>query len=269
MSRIAIAGAGGRMGRNLIQAVLDNPRATLAGAVDRPDSEAVGRDAGELVGAGPTGVGVTDDLSRVTGDCDVVIDFTLPDATEANLSACRDAGTALVIGTTGHSQAQRDAINAAGRALPIVFAPNYSAGVNLTFRLIEMAARALGEGFDVEVIEAHHRHKVDAPSGTAIRMGEVLAEALGRDLERDAVYARQGHTGERESRQIGFQTIRAGDIVGEHTVMFGGVGERIEITHKASSRMTFANGAVRAAIWVTGQSPGVYDMQDVLGLRAG
>lgn len=267
MKRIAIVGAGGRMGRNLIQAVIDAPDVSLAGAADRAESEVIGLDAGELIGAGRQGVPVVDDLARVAGDCDVVIDFTLPDATERNLAVCRSAGTALVIGTTGHSEAQKAAIAAAGEAIPIVFAPNYSAGVTLSFKLIEMAARALGEGFDVEVIEAHHRHKVDAPSGTAVRMGEVLASALGRNLDECAVYARQGHTGEREPKQIGFQTIRAGDIVGEHTVMFGGVGERIEITHKASSRMTFANGAVRAAGWVVGRAPGVYDMEDVLGLR--
>jgi len=267
MTRIGVVGAAGRMGRNLIQAVLDNPATTLAAAVDQPDSPAAGLDAGEWIGAGRQGVTVGADLGPVAGDCDVVVDFTLPAATEANLAACRAAGAAMVIGTTGHSEAQKQAIRDTAADIPIVFAPNYSAGVNLSFKLIEMAAKALGDDFDVEVIEAHHRHKVDAPSGTAVRMGEVLAQALGRDLDDCAIYARHGHTGARDAKTIGFQTIRAGDIVGEHTVLFGGVGERIEITHKASSRMTFANGAVRAATWVVGRKPGIYDMQDVLGLR--
>lgn len=266
MIRIGIVGAAGRMGRNLIQAVVEKDNASLAAAVDRPGSSLLGSDAGELVGAGRTGVAVTADLDAVLNDVDVVIDFTLPEATLGNVAACRKARKGLVIGTTGLDESQRAAIEEAARDIPIVFAPNYSAGVNLAFRLIEMAARALGDDFDVEVIEAHHRHKVDAPSGTAVRMGEVLAEALGRDLDECAVYGRQGRTGERDRKTIGFETIRAGDIVGEHTVMFAGTGERIEITHKASSRMTFANGAVRSAIWLSGKESGLFDMQDVLGL---
>lgn len=268
MTRIGIIGAAGRMGRNLIQATLDHAETELAAAVDRPGGP-LGTDAGELVGAGRTGVQLTDDLSAALECADVLIDFTLPDATTANLEACRAAGRAIVIGTTGLSEDQKAAVDAAVREIPVVMAPNFSAGVNLTLKLIEMAARALGDDFDVEVIEAHHRHKVDAPSGTAVRIGEVLAEALGRDLNTCAVYGREGRTGERDRKTIGFETIRGGDIVGEHTVMFAGVGERIEITHRASSRMTFANGAVRAAMWLKGRPPGLYDMRDVLGLRGG
>jgi 4-hydroxy-tetrahydrodipicolinate reductase len=267
LTRIGIVGAAGRMGRNLIQAVLDDRGAELTAAVDRPDSSLLGADAGELVGAGSIGVKLEGDLAAAAERFDVLIDFTLPAATSRNLAVCREAGKAIVIGTTGHDRDGRAAIEQAAAALPVVFAPNYSAGVNLTFRLAELAARALGDDFDVEIIEAHHRHKVDAPSGTAMRLGEVLAEALGRDLEHCAVYGRQGHTGERDAKTIGFETIRGGDIVGEHTVMFAGMGERIEITHRATSRMTFASGAVRAARWVRRQAAGLYDMQDVLGLR--
>jgi len=268
MVRIGIVGAAGRMGRNLIQATLDREGTRLTAAVDRPGGSLIGADAGELVGAGATGVRLRDDLEAVVGETDVVIDFTLPDATAANLDACRGSGTAMVIGTTGHDDQQLAAIRAAAGEIPVVFAPNYSAGVNLTFKLLDIAARALGDAFDVEIVEAHHRHKVDAPSGTAKRMGEVVADALGRTLDECAVYGREGHTGERDSRTIGFETIRAGDIVGEHTVMFAGTGERVEIAHKASSRMTFASGAVRAALWVSGRDAGLYDMQDVLGLRS-
>ncbi len=267
MVRIGIVGAAGRMGRQLIQATMDHPRAQLTAAVDRPGSSLIGADAGELVGAGAIGATLGDDLAQAAGVFDVLIDFTLPGATAENLAVCRDAGKAIVIGTTGHDEAGRETIRAAAAYLPVMFAPNYSAGVNLTFNLAEMAAKALGDGFDVEVIEAHHRHKVDAPSGTAVRLGEVLAEALGRDLRACAVYGREGQTGERDPRTIGFATVRAGDIVGEHTVLFGGVGERIEVTHRASSRMTFANGAVRAAEWLADRSAGLYDMQDVLNLR--
>ncbi len=268
MTRIGVVGAAGRMGRNLMQAALDAPQAELTAAVDRPGSSLIGSDAGELLGQGRLGIAIGDDLAAVRDDFDVLIDFTLPDATADNLAACAAAGRPVVIGTTGHSEAQKAAIREQAASLPIVFAPNYSAGVTLMFRLIETAAQALGEDYDPEVIEAHHRHKVDAPSGTAVRLGEVLAQATGRDLEQDAVYGRQGHTGERDPRAIGFETIRAGDIVGEHTVMLAGSGERIEIGHKASSRMTFANGAVRAALWLADQKPGLYDMEDVLGLRA-
>ena len=268
MTRIAILGAAGRMGRTLIQAVLEHPEAELSAAVDRPGGELLGTDAGDLAGSGAVGVPLTDDAALAAEGAEVVIDFTLPDATAANLAACHAAGTGLVIGTTGLSEAQRQHIASAAEDIGVVLAPNFSAGVNLTFRLAELAARALGDDFDVEIIEAHHRHKVDAPSGTAVRLGEVVAGALGRDLGQCAVYGREGHTGARDRRTIGFETIRGGDIVGEHTVLFAGTGERIEITHRASSRMTFASGAVRAALWLAqGQRRGLFDMQDVLGLR--
>ena len=268
MSRIAILGAGGRMGLNLVQAVLEHPEAELAAAVLRPGDARLGGDAGELVAAGRAGVALSDDPALAAEAAEVVIDFTLPEATRAHLAACRAAGTALVVGTTGLSDAQRREIQAAAGELGIVLAPNFSAGVNLSFRLAELAARALGDDFDVEIIEAHHRHKVDAPSGTAVRLGEVVAGALGRDLKRCAVYGREGHTGARDRDTIGFATVRGGDIVGEHTVLFAGDGERVEITHRASSRMTFARGAVRAALWLARRGePGLFDMQDVLGLR--
>ncbi len=267
MTRIAITGASGRMGGNLLRAVSETSGTELVGAVDRPGSMAVGRDAGELAGTGPLGTVVSEDLADVLAAAEVVIDFTLPEATTRFAQQCAEAGVALVVGTTGFDTEQKAALEAAGGHIPLVLAPNMSIGVNLTFKVLDMVARALGDDYDVEVIEAHHRHKVDAPSGTALRMGEVVAEALGRNLEQHAVYGRQGRTGVRDPRTIGFETIRAGDIVGEHTVMFAGTGERVEIGHKASSRMTFASGAVRAARWITGQAPGVYDMQDVLGLR--
>lgn len=267
MIRIGIIGATGRMGRHLIQATLDNPRTELDGAITRPGDRLLGADAGELVGGGAVGVTLTDDLAAALEVIDVLIDFTLPDATVGNVEACRAAGRAMVIGTTGLDDEQKAAIDEAAKEVPVVLAPNFSAGVNLTFKLVEMAARALGDDFDVEVIEAHHRHKVDAPSGTAVKVGEVLADALGRDLKTCAVYGREGRTGERDRRTIGFETIRGGDIVGEHTVMFAGSGERLEITHRASSRMTFANGALRAAVWLHERTPGLYDMQDVLSLR--
>ncbi|WP_018718309.1 4-hydroxy-tetrahydrodipicolinate reductase [Arhodomonas aquaeolei] len=267
MTRIGIVGAAGRMGRNLIQATIDREDLTLAAAVDRPGGSLIGADAGELIGAGSLGVAIGDDLAAMADHFDVLIDFTLPEATDANLAICRQRGRALVIGTTGHSEEQRGRIREIAGEIPVVFAANYSAGVTLCLRLVDMAARALGDDFDTEVIEAHHRHKVDAPSGTALRLGEVLARALDRDLDECAVYGRQGHTGERAARTIGFETIRGGDIVGEHTVMFAGIGERVEIAHRASSRMTFARGAVRAAQWVATRGPGLYDMEDVLGLR--
>ncbi len=267
MVRIAVTGAAGRMGRALIQAVAEAGGAELAAAFARPGSGAVGRDAGELAGLGPLGVTVGDDPAAAAESFDVLIDFTLPEATLAHLAACRAAGRRLVIGTTGLDESQRAAIREAGADIGIVFAPNMSVGVNLCLKLLETAARVLGETVDVEIVEAHHRHKVDAPSGTALAMGEAVARTLGRDLQECAVYGRHGHTGERDRRTIGFSTIRAGDIVGEHTVMFAGAGERVEITHKASSRMTFATGAVRAALWLMDRPPGVYDMQDVLGLR--
>jgi len=267
MVKIAIVGAAGRMGRTLIQACYENPRVELAAAFERPGSDAVGRDAGELAGLGPLGIPVTDAGAVARGDFDVLVDFTLPEASVANVVACRAAGKAMVIGTTGLDAGQRQAIGDAAKDIAIVHAPNMSVGVNLCFKLLETAARVLGDEADIEIIEAHHRHKVDAPSGTALRMGEVVAGVLGRDLKDCAVYGRQGRTGPRDPNTIGFETIRAGDIVGDHTVMFASAGERVEITHKASSRMTFASGAVRAALWVTNKKSGLYDMQDVLGLR--
>ncbi|MFP4606034.1 MAG: 4-hydroxy-tetrahydrodipicolinate reductase [Thiohalospira sp.] len=267
MVRIGITGAGGRMGRNLVTAVAAAEGAELAAAVEHPDSEFIGTDAGNLAGEGALGVPIGHDIEAAAGACDVLIDFTRPEATLSYLAACQRAGCGLVIGTTGFDEAGKRAIAATAESVGVVFAPNMSAGVNLSLKLLELAARALGDTVDVEVIEAHHRHKVDAPSGTALRMGEVVAEATGRDLAEHAIYGRHGHTGERDRRTIGFETIRAGDIVGEHTVLFAGDGERLEITHKASSRQTFASGAVRAATWLAGQSPGLYDMEDVLGLR--
>jgi 4-hydroxy-tetrahydrodipicolinate reductase len=266
MTRIAITGAAGRMGRSLIDACQQTAGLELTVVLEHPDSSLLGSDAGELVGIGKLGILVGADLAAVTSDFDVLIDFTRPEPTLANLEVCRQAGRRMVIGTTGFSEEQKVQIKAASQDIGVVFAPNMSVGVNVCLKLLDMAARVLGDEFDVEVIEAHHRHKVDAPSGTALRMGEVVADALGRDLKDCAVYGREGHTGERDRNTIGFETIRAGDIVGDHTVLFAGTGERIEITHKASSRMTFANGAVRAAGWLTDQDKGLFDMQYVLGL---
>lgn len=267
MIRIAVVGAGGRMGRTLIEACHRSEGLVLGAAMERAGSSLLGLDAGELAGVGVLGVRLTDHLEGATDAFDVAVDFTRPEATLAHLQVCRAHGKPMVIGTTGFTPAQRGEVEHAAREIPIVFAPNMSVGVNLCLKLLDLAARVLGEEVDIEIIEAHHRHKVDAPSGTALRMGEVVAAALGRDLGEVAVYGRQGQTGERDRRTIGFETIRAGDIVGEHTVMFAGIGERVEITHKASSRMTFAKGAMRAAAWVAGREAGLYDMQDVLGLR--
>jgi 4-hydroxy-tetrahydrodipicolinate reductase len=265
--RVAVAGAGGRMGRTLVQAVTEAQGLKLGAASERPGSSLIGADAGELAGVGRLGVPVGASLEDAQDAFEVLIDFTSPAATLANLGLCREAGKSMVIGTTGIDAAGRSAIAAAGEGMGIVFAPNMSIGVNLCLKLLDIAARVLGEEVDIEIVEAHHRHKVDAPSGTAIRMGEVVAAALGRDLSEVAVYGRQGHTGPRDRRTIGFETIRAGDVVGEHSVWFAGEGERVEIVHKASSRMTFAKGAVRAAAWIAGRGPGLYDMQDVLGLK--
>jgi 4-hydroxy-tetrahydrodipicolinate reductase len=267
MSRIAIAGAGGRMGKTLIEAVYQAGGAELVGAIERPDSSLVGVDAGELAGIGRCGITVSGDLAAIVAQIDVLIDFTHPLVTMKNIEICRVAGKSIVIGTTGFTEGQKAEIAAAAQQIPIVLAPNFSVGVNLCLKLLDMAARVLGDDVDIEVIEAHHRHKVDAPSGTALRMGEVVADALGRDLREVAVYGREGQTGARERQTIGFATVRGGDVVGDHTVLFAGDGERVEITHKASSRMTFAKGAVRAAMWLKGQGPGLFDMQDVLGLR--
>ena len=266
MTRIAITGAAGRMGRSLIEACRQADGLEVTVALEHPEHALLGSDAGDLAGIGKLGVTLGADLAAVTDAFDVLIDFTRPEPTLANLEVCRQAGRRMVIGTTGFSDGQRARIVAAAAEIGIVFAPNMSVGVNLCLKLLDTAARVLGNEVDIEIVEAHHRHKVDAPSGTAIRMGEVVAAALGRDLKTCAVYGREGHTGERDRRTIGFETIRAGDIVGDHTVMFAGTGERVEITHKASSRMTFASGAVRAAAWLTGRESGLFDMQDVLGL---
>ena len=266
MIRIAVVGASGRMGLCLVRAAVLADGASLVVAVSRPDSDSIGKDVGELIGIGALGIKVVDDLAAVVDQFDVLIDFTRPDASMTFIELCRQAGKKIVIGTTGYSDAQKAAIAEAAKDVAIVLAPNMSVGVNLVLKLLEMTAKVMGEYTDIEVIEAHHRHKVDAPSGTALRMGEVIADALGRDLKDCAIYGREGNTGERDRKTIGFSTIRAGDIVGEHTVMFADEGERVEITHKATSRMTFANGAVRAALWLKDKPSGLYDMQDVLGL---
>lgn len=266
MINIAVTGAAGRMGRALIAASDLNTNTRLAAAIERPGNTLVDSDAGDLAGLGPLNVSVTDDLTKVIDSFETLIDFTSPESTLQNLETCVQHGKNMIIGTTGIDDAGKHKIRSAADTIGIVFAPNMSVGVNLCLKLLDTAARILGDEVDIEVIEAHHRHKVDAPSGTAIRMGEVVANALGRDLSDCAVYGREGITGARDRKTIGFETIRAGDIVGDHTVLFAADGERVEITHKASSRMTFANGAVRAANWLHQQPAGLYDMQDVLGL---
>ena len=268
MRRIAVMGAAGRMGKNLIEAVQQRaPQCGLTAAIVRPGGSLVGADAGELVSLGRIGVPLCGNLESVVDEFDVLIDFTLPSVMLKNLEVCRQAGKAMVIGTTGLDAAQKQVLAEAGKDIAIVFAANFSVGVNLSLKLLDMAARVMGDDADIEIIEAHHRHKIDAPSGTALRMGEVIADALGRDLAKVAVYGREGHTGERERETIGFATVRGGDVVGDHTVLFATEGERLEITHKASSRMAFAKGAVRAALWLQGREAGLYDMQDVLELR--
>ncbi len=268
MIRVAVVGASGRMGLCLIKATALSAKTELTAAVSRPGSLAVGQDAGELAGISHIGITVTDDLSAAVDLFDVLIDFTRPEPSMEFIEVCRLAGKKVVIGTTGYDDSQKQRIQEVAQDIAIVMAPNMSVGVNLTLKLLEMTAQVMGDYTDIEVIEAHHRHKVDAPSGTALRMGEVIADTLGRDLKACAIYGREGVTGERDRKTIGFSTIRAGDIVGEHTVMFADEGERVEITHKATSRMTFANGAVRAAEWLADKTNGLYDMQDVLGLKA-
>jgi 4-hydroxy-tetrahydrodipicolinate reductase len=265
MHRIAIAGASGRMGRMLIEAVQNAPDCTLTGALDRPGNPTIGQDATAWLGQA-SGVAITDALDAGVADAQVLIDFTRPEGTLAHLAACRARGVAMVIGTTGFSEAQKAEIAEAAQDIGIVMAPNMSVGVNVVLRLLEQAARALNQGYDIEIVEAHHRHKVDAPSGTALAMGEAVAGALGRDLKACAVYGREGVTGERDPSTIGFATVRGGDIVGDHTVMFCGTGERIEISHKASSRVGYAQGSLRAARFLAGRGPGLYSMADVLGL---
>jgi 4-hydroxy-tetrahydrodipicolinate reductase len=262
---IAVAGCTGRMGHMLIEAVLAADDCRLAGALDRAGSPAEGQDAAAWLGQ-VSGVSVVSDLRTGLQDAQVLIDFTRPEGTMAHLAVCRELGVKMVIGTTGFTAEQKAEIDAASRDIAIMMAPNMSVGVNVVLKLLDMAARALNQGYDIEVIEAHHRHKVDAPSGTALKMGEVLATALGRDLKDCAVYGREGVTGERDPSTIGFATIRGGDIVGDHTVLFAGIGERIEISHKSSSRSTYAQGSLRAARHLAGQANGLFDMDDVLGL---
>ncbi len=265
MTAIAIAGAAGRMGRTLIDACAHTPGMHLSVALEHAAHPALGQDAGVLAGINQLNVFLQADLTRLP-EFDVLIDFTRPEATLAHIDLCRRLRKRIIIGTTGFTPAQRDVITTAGADIAMIYAPNMSVGVNLCFKLVDLAATVLGDDVDVEIIEAHHRDKIDAPSGTALRLGEIVAKALARNLSECAVYGRQGVTGARDRRSIGFETIRAGDIVGDHTVLFAGAGERIEITHKASSRTTFAHGALRAAAWIMCQEKGVFDMQDVLGL---
>ena len=266
MHQVAVAGATGRMGHMLIEAIRASDDCRLAGALDIASSPAIGNDAAAFLGHA-SGVPVTADIAAGLEHAQVLIDFTRPEGTLAHLKACRERGVKAVIGTTGFSEAQKEQIAEAARDIAIVMAPNMSVGVNVTLKLLEMAARALSTGYDIEIIEAHHRHKVDAPSGTALKMGEVIATAVGRDLKDCAVYAREGITGERDPSTIGFSTIRGGDIVGDHTVLFAGTGERVEITHKSASRATYAQGSLRAVRFLAGQKNGLFDMFDVLGLR--
>ncbi|HQZ07842.1 MAG TPA: 4-hydroxy-tetrahydrodipicolinate reductase [Burkholderiaceae bacterium] len=264
--RVCIAGASGRMGHMLIDAVLASDDLALAGALDMAGSASMGLDAGAY-GGHDTGVRVDADVRKALGGCDVLIDFTRPEGTLAHLAVCRALGVNAVIGTTGFSEAQKAEVAEAARHIAIMMAPNMSVGVNVTLKLLELAGRAMATGYDIEIIEAHHRHKVDAPSGTALKMGEVIANATGRDLKDCAVYARHGVTGERAPSSIGFATIRGGDIVGDHTVLFAGTGERIEISHKSSSRSTYAQGSLRAARFLAGRKTGLFDMFDVLGFN--
>jgi 4-hydroxy-tetrahydrodipicolinate reductase len=265
--RIAVAGASGRMGRMLVEAVLGAPDLRLHGALDMPGSPALGQDAAAFLGRN-SGVAITDDLTSGLRGADVLIDFTRPAGTLAHLARCRELGVKAVIGTTGFDDAQKAQIAEFARHNAIMMAPNMSVGVNVVLQLLATAAGALREGYDIEIIEAHHRHKVDAPSGTALKMGEVVAAALGRDLKDCAVYAREGVTGERDPSTIGFATVRGGDIVGDHTVLFAGTGERIEITHRSSSRATYAQGSLRAARFLADKTSGLFSMNDVLGLGA-
>jgi len=263
---VGVIGAGGRMGRMLIEAVQNNPQTTLKAAIERQGSSLVGADAGEVAAIGHLNVQIVDDLAAVINDIDVLIDFSLPDATEKNMQVCAEHSVAMVIGTTGFNEQQEQVLAKASEKITIVYAGNYSTGVNLSLKLLGMAAKAFGNDADVEIIEAHHKHKIDAPSGTAYMMAEAVAEARGQNLKDVAIYGREGQTGERESGTIGIHAVRGGEIVGDHTVMFIADGEVVEITHRARARMTFAAGAVRAATWVVEQEVGQYNMQDVLGL---
>jgi len=263
---IAVAGSTGRMGRTIMETIAEAHDLRLSAALEQPGSPYLSQDAGSLTGTS-CGVAISSDFAAALTGSDVLIDFTRPAGTLAHLAVCRQSGIKMVIGTTGFSAEEKELIHDAAKDIAIVFAPNMSIGVNMLFRLLEIAAQALPEGYDVEIIEAHHRHKVDAPSGTALRMGEVIAQAQGKNLEQIAIYGREGHTGERAADTIGFSTIRGGDIVGDHTALFAGIGERLEITHKASSRKTFATGALHAARFLAAKKSGLFDMQDVLGLR--
>jgi len=267
MTKVIVAGAAGRMGSRLVALIKDSNILTLAGAVEGKGHHALGTDAGEAAGAGKIGVSITDDLPGLLGLGEVVIDFSVPEATLGHLRAVAERRRAMVIGTTGFNAAELAELTSLTRQIPCVVSPNMSVGVNLIYKVISEMARTLGDDYDIEVIEAHHRLKKDAPSGTALKIAEVLARAVNRDLNQVGVYARKGLTGERKRQEIGIQTIRAGDIVGDHTILFGGMGERIEVTHRASSRDTFARGALRAAHWVVKQPPGLYDMMDVLSLK--
>lgn len=266
MLNIAIAGSTGRMGRTLLETIAESPDMRLSAALEQQNSPFLGKDAGELIGT-PCDIAIHDDAAIALPGSNVLIDFTRPSGTLAHLAICQKLGIKMVIGTTGFTVEEKEILKSAANEIAIVFAPNMSVGVNILFKLLEVAANALRDGYDIEIVEAHHRHKVDAPSGTALRMGEVIAQALDRDLSKVAVYGREGVTGERSSNTIGFSTIRGGDIVGDHTAIFAGIGDRIEITHKASNRKTFALGALRAARFLMNKQQGLFDMQDVLGLR--
>jgi 4-hydroxy-tetrahydrodipicolinate reductase len=266
VTRVGVVGAAGKMGKSLVAMIQESPDLDLAAAVDQPGQQAIGRDAGTVAGIDDTGVFITDDLAQVVAEIDVLIDFTIAVATEKNMEICHNAGTRMVIGTTGLSENQIVRLDEISSSVPVVFASNYSIGVNATFQLVEMAAGIFGDTVDVEIIESHHRHKVDAPSGTAISLGEHVATGLGRDLASVSQHGRQGLTGARDRETIGFHAVRGGEIVGEHTVMFIAAGERLEITHRGQSRANFAEGALRAAGWVVSQAKGRYDMLDVLGL---
>jgi 4-hydroxy-tetrahydrodipicolinate reductase len=267
MSNIAVIGAGGRMGKALIETIALTEGAELTGALERPDSSLIGVDAGELAGVGRNNILVARSLADIADQFDVLIDFSIPAVTAANAAFCAEHGKKMVIGTTGLNDEQLQSVSLASHGNAVCMASNYATGVNLCFKLAELAASVLGDDVDIEISEAHHRHKIDAPSGTALSLGESVAGALGRNLKDVAVYGRQGQTGARDRETIGFATVRAGDVVGDHTVLFAAEGERVEITHKASSRMAFARGAVRAAKWLMDKDSGLYDMQDVLGLR--
>lgn len=264
--KIAVAGASGRMGRMLVEAIQEADDVVLSGALDRAEAPGIGTDAAAFLGTS-SNVLIASEFSAGLAGAECLIDFTRPEATLAHLAYCAEHGIKMVIGTTGFDQAGKDAIAAAAQKTAIMFAPNMSVGVNVTMKLLEMAAKSFSHGYDIEIVEAHHRHKVDAPSGTALKMGEVIADALGRKLDDVAVYAREGVTGERDPSSIGFATIRGGDIVGDHTVLFAGIGERIEITHKSSSRVTYAHGSLRAARFLRDKQTGLFNMQDVLGLN--